>query len=187
MSARCHDLPLLPALLRFPHVSSLDLPMVGRSILDRAGFSRVQDGMTARRTSAGWMFVSLVLAMLAFAPTQALAHAGHSHKQGQIQTISVPKRSPETQAVKATLPPTKSKVAALRGLAPALTDRDESNQTTGCLSGCCQAGSHCCPVSLTLAAPNIDPPLGRSYFPSATRRGLGITPSALSKPPKSLA
>ena len=139
----------------------------------------------------GLLVASFVLAILAFAPTQALAHAGHNHGGGVVQEVPVtrevvlPSVSSEVvwsakPAVSATAGANKAELTWLAGdLAP--------KNSKGCVGGCCQmAGAGCCPIFFTTSSPLVEPPLGHAVFSHLADRGAGITPGTLSKPPKSL-
>ena len=151
--------------------------------------------MTARAfPKVAVLAASFLLALWAFAPTQALAHAGHDHGvvEGAPKPGPVIQIAPSAEPVKgdgATSSPANESIIENVSVAAskALASGDMPAKSKSCPGGCCQsAGASCCAVSLLTALASIEPPLGRSVFSTTARRGVGITPGALSKPPKSL-
>lgn len=177
-------------------VAALDLPMTESAICRRTiDFCWYMSTRTL--PTAAILAASFALALLLFAPQQALAHAGHRHE------AAVTQHAPEQVkpvAAKPVVPePAEAQTASSLESVGALCVSTETVQPSwrltnapsedgkSCPAGCCQSmGAHCCPVTLLDAALVIAPPLGLSIFADLADRGAGIQPGALSEPPKSL-
>jgi hypothetical protein len=134
----------------------------------------------------GLLIVSFMLAILAFAPTQAQAHEGHNHGGQVSRQAPVVRNVAPTggEIAQFTHPQMLTSGVASGGQLTAILPAQSSK---GCLGGCCQrAGASCCQVFLTAASPVVTPPVDNVVFASPPDSGAGITPGALSKPPKSL-
>jgi hypothetical protein len=142
-------------------------------------------------STAAFLAGALVLAVVMFAPAQAFAHPGHSHAAG----LNVSQVSPIPADLGVALAPRQSEKQAQGSPSrssklSAFVDVSSNPQPPGskaCTGGCCtSSGTSCCEASLVTSAPTIAPPLGRWSFSELAHEGTGITPGALSKPPKSL-
>ena len=135
---------------------------------------------------------SFLLALLAFAPVPAFAHAGHTHALGsegggRATPIASEAAAPSSHAVSRPSP-SHTPAATVRS-----TDHPSSlladfgkQDSQSCPSGCCQSvGATCCPAFLSSRVLLIAPPLGRSLYSELTDTGAGISPATLSEPPKS--
>jgi hypothetical protein len=132
----------------------------------------------------------MLLAMIALAPTDAFAHAGHDH--GGVAKAAPSENAPSSLTTRAAPSdiegPLSAEATAGEPSHFTLAASDSSpTKSKGCTGGCCKsAGASCCPVFLPAAVPTIVPPEGRAAFAPIASTGAGITPGALSKPPKSL-
>src|SRR5262245_28246249 len=142
----------------------------------------------ARPKQTGLLIVSLVFTLVMFLPTQAFAHAGHGHAQAvtvhsnpTVQTVI--SKDSRTGA-------SAHQISQQRPLQKLATSVSASSGLVkdACSNGCCQAGAgpSCCPICTNDASVELEPPLSAKLFPPLARRGAGVTPGALSKPPKSL-
>lgn len=146
--------------------------------------------MTTGRKNGGLLLASLVLALLAFIPSQAYAHPGHGHDAVKADPATVipaiiasetsgtrsggqtDVRHPGWQDLQAPLD---------------LSFNTSPVNAKGCTGGCCQsAGPHCCPAFVSTDPGVIDAPIRTLTFARLVDKGAGINPGALSKPPKSL-
>ena len=137
-----------------------------------------------------FLAASFLLVMVMFAPTQALAHAGHDHR---VDTSSKP------TPVKSIVPTAESSyqkisskahivvtVDAKQGAASEVASGSTPSQSKNCSGGCCQsAGANCCPITLLLTSLSVTAPEKPPLFPPIVSGGAGIIPAALSRPPRS--
>ena len=134
---------------------------------------------------------SFLLALMMLVPSQALAHGGHDH--GIVDSSS------ETTPVKSIVPaaePSRNSVPGAHAIVTVDAERLPANEVTSgfapsksknCPGGCCQsAGAHCCPLTLLPSSLLFTAPEKPPLFALVLSRGAGITPGALSKPPRSL-
>jgi hypothetical protein len=170
----------------------LDLPMVGSPILI-TGMPIANRSMPARLSPRlVFLATSFLLALVMLAPTQALAHAGHDH--GIVDISSKP--TPVKSIVPTAEPSNEQSSPRMRTVVTVDGERSSASEVTSvfapgksknCPGGCCQsAGAHCCPITLLSASLSFTAPEKPLLFPPIVSRGVGITPGALSKPPKSL-
>jgi hypothetical protein len=135
---------------------------------------------------------SFFLGLVMLAPTQALAHAGHDHGIVDMSSKATPAKSIAPVAE----PSNEQSSPRMRTVVTVDSERSPGSEVTSgfapgksknCLGGCCQsAGAHCCPITLLSASLSFTAPKKSPLFPRIVSRGAGITPGALSKPPKSL-
>ena len=167
--------------------------MVGSPILT-IDMSLAKRSMTARLLPRlVFLATSFLLVLVMFAPMQALAHAGHDH--GIVDTSSKP--TPVKSIVPTAEPSSKNSSPRLHTIVTVDTERSSASEVTSgitpsksknCPGGCCQsAGANCCPITLLPASLSFSAPEKPPLFPLIVSRGAGITPGALSKPPRSLA
>ena len=134
---------------------------------------------------------SFLLALMMLAPSQALAHAGHDHGIVDSSSETTPVKSivPTTEPSRNSLPGTHAIVTVDAERLPAseVTSGFAPSKSKNCPGGCCQsAGAYCCPVTLLPASLSFTAPEKQLLVPPIVSRGAGITPGALSKPPRSL-
>jgi hypothetical protein len=171
----------------------LDLPTMGRSILDR--LYQIRKMIMRAITTAALLAASVLLALLVLAPAQALAHSGHSHA---VTNGPPPQVAPVRQEVPAPAPPHDEVTPAVDPApSPASTTAPEHGHrlmahapipdTKSCPGGCCQtAGPSCCPIGVLSVLAIFVPHLGQSTFPPLVNGGVGISPDTLPEPPKPL-
>ena len=147
----------------------------------------------------GWMRINqrlmtvatFVVAALVFAPTGALAHAGHSHAVQAAETIthlemvrSVESPNVEQVVLAAESQPEFILPSEARG---SLLPASKPKSPQSCPGGCCHSfGTGCCAAYLTALMEIGAPDLGRSGLVIVILGGAGVTPDALPEPPKSL-
>jgi hypothetical protein len=137
------------------------------------------------------MAVTLVVAVLTFAPPGAQAHAGHSHGVHQATYAAKPVIEPTAVARVLEIAPSAGQdeltIGPNSGESGSLLTIHGSKTPQSCPGGCCHSpGTGCCAAWFSAPLEIVVPPLGRSPFDAAVIGGAGITPGALPEPPKSL-
>jgi hypothetical protein len=127
--------------------------------------------------------LTLAVAVLALAPSQVQAHAGHSHAvpaaamKSAVHTVDV-------QAFQVTR--IARDLTGSDGFA-SLSPEHGAKAPAVCPQGCCHSGgTSCCPFWLAAAPVVRAPAMGRPIFVIAAIGGSGITPGALPEPPNTL-
>jgi hypothetical protein len=144
--------------------------------------------MAKQIKAAGMLLVSFWLAWFAFAPSTALAHAGHNHPviSGE-PSPAVPDQKPAPVPVSHESRVTTGAFVISHNLAGLIASDGAPEKSKGCTSGCCQAaGPSCCPFFFTDVPSQIEPSGAILYLPRLTDRGAGIQPGALPEPPRPL-
>ena len=122
----------------------------------------------------------MFVALLALLPTQAQAHADHSHPAAATEQ-SRP-AAPETlQAVS-----TQQRGATLVTAAVKAITAPEPGDPRGCSDNCCKTAMSCCLVLLVSPLETLLPPEQAVPFPYlASISGAGHDPDRLRRPPRS--